>query len=310
MSRISTKIFLILAPVLLCLAPLWGRAGAAEFVDDSDRTIVCGRPFSRIISLYGAHTENLFALDLDQEIIGATRHEVYPPQALTRPTFHYRDGPEKFIAARPDLVLIRPMIFQGYAKLVDSLTRAGITVVSLQPTSPGEMFAYWSRLGVLTGREKEAGAMIARFKEGLARLKMLTEDLPPEKRKKVFFEAIHSKMKTFAPQATAVFALESAGGVNLASDAAVVRGTNIAAYGRERLLAKAAQVDVYLAQTGPMNRIAAETILEEPAFKAIKAVQEKQVFLIDEQIVSRPTPRLLQGVRAIGRILYPERFED
>ena len=309
MFRIMNRVFLLSFLTLLWVALLPGPAMALEFTDDSGRTIKVERPFTRIISLYGAHTENLFALGLDQEIIGVTRHEVFPPQALTKPAFHYRDGPEKFMAAKPDLVLIRPMIFQGYAKLADSLTRAGITVVSLQPTSPKEMFQYWTRLGQLTGKEKETQDLVSGFKSELARLKFLSRDIPLDQRKRVFLEAIHSKMKTFAPEAMAVFALESAGGVNLASDAQAVRGTNIASYGRERLLAKAAQVDVYLAQTGPMNKVDQETILSDPAFQAIKAVQEKQVFLIDEQIVSRPTPRLLQGVEAMGRILYPERFK-
>lgn len=68
------------------------------------------RPFKRIISLYGAHTENLFSLGLDKEIVGVSVNENHPPCVLTKSVFSYHDDAEKFIAARPDLVLIRPMI--------------------------------------------------------------------------------------------------------------------------------------------------------------------------------------------------------
>ncbi|MEW5723163.1 MAG: ABC transporter substrate-binding protein [Thermodesulfobacteriota bacterium] len=291
------------------LLPAGGTAQAGgSFVDDSGRTIRFDRPFQRIISLYGAHTENLFALGLDREIIGVSASEDYPPEALARPAFHHREDPEKFIAARPDLVLIRPMIYNGYRRLVLRLEETGVTVVSLQPETVGEMFEYWRRLGALTGRESQAEEMIAEFNERLGEVTEALAGVPPESRPRVYFEAMHDRMKTFSPTAMAVFALESAGGVNVASDAAGRRGTNIAEYGKERILARAGKIDVYLAQVGPMNQVTVETILGESGFGAIKAVREGRVFLVDERLVSRPTPRLILGVRVIAGILYPGRF--
>jgi iron complex transport system substrate-binding protein len=127
-------------------------------------------------------------------------------------------------------------------------------------------------------------------------------------RKRVYFEAIHSKMKTFAPDAMAIFALETAGGINIASDAVAVRGTNIAYYGKERILAKGARIDVYLAQWGTMNRPTVAMIKNEPGYDIIKAVRLNQINIIDEQIVSRPTLRLLDGIHTIGTMLYPHMF--
>ena len=49
-------------------------------------------------------------------------------------------------------------------------------------------------------------------------------------------------------------------------------------------------------------------INSEPGFQAIKAIQEHQVYLIDEKIVSRPTMRLLMGIYEFGSKLYPELF--
>jgi iron complex transport system substrate-binding protein len=102
--------------------------------------------------------------------------------------------------------------------------------------------------------------------------------------------------------------LESAGGVNVAADAARMRETNIAAYGKERILARADEIDVYLAQRGRMNPVQVEDITGEPGFGVIRAVRENQVFLVDEELVSRPTPDLLDGIVQVRARLYPELF--
>ena len=117
-------------------------------------------------------------------------------------------------------------------------------------------------------------------------------------------------MKTFSPDSMAVFALEVAGGRNVAGDAQPVRDTNIAAYGKERILARAADIDVYLAQSGTMNPASIELIKAESGFQALRAVKANQVYIIDERLVSRPTLRLLDGIFEIGRILYPDDFTE
>lgn len=277
-----------------------------RFIDQAGRTITVEKPFTRIISLYGAHTENLFALGLDREIIGVSRNESYPPRALTKKVFSYHDGPEKYLAARPDVVLIRPMIDRGYPKLIRRLEKSGIVVVSIQPANVSEMFVYWQILGLLTGRQAAAAEMTAYFKRTVAHARTLTAAIIPKKR--VYFEAIHNKMKTFTPESMAIYALETAGGINMAADASPVRRTNIAYYGKERILSKAALIDVYLAQSGSMNRPTAKLIKNEPGYQVIKAIQSDQIFIIDEVIVSRPTMRLLNGIYEIGSRLYPEVF--
>lgn len=283
-------------------------AQAATLTDAAGRLIEVEKPFTRIISLYAAHTENLFRLGLDREIVGVSRSEDYPPAALGKEVFDYRGDPEKFLAARPDLVLIRPMIERSKPGLVAKLIAAGITVVSLQPVDIDETFAYWRDLGVLTGREATAEAMVGEFEAEIVKVVAKVAKIPPSARKRVYFESIHRKMKTFAPTSMAVYALTTAGGINVADDARQVRATNIAAYGKEHILAKAADIDVFLAQKGAMNRIDRDAIVNEPGFAAIKAVREGQIHLIDEHLVSRPTMRLIKGIREIGGILYPQVF--
>ena len=106
------------------------------------------------------------------------------------------------------------------------------------------------------------------------------------------------------------FVLKIAGGVNIATDAKASRNTNIANYGKERILAHATEIDVFLAQKGVINNITKAIIKNEPGFQAIKAVANDQIYLINEEIISRPGFRLIQGIKTIGNILYPNIYSN
>ncbi len=258
---------------ILGIAPISQAQNEKTVIDSSGQTLQVTKPFTRIISLYSAHTENLCSLGAEAQLIGIGKGDDYPPVILGKPDFSYREDPEKFIANRPDLVLVRPMIERSYPEFINKLRQAGITVFSLQPNTIEENFAYWRTLGTLTGREAQAKEMITAFTTRLAKVQERLQNIPPEKRPKVYFESIHSKMKTFARDSIAVYVLEQAGGINLAADAEQVRETNIAAYGKERLLSRGSEIDIFLAQEGKMNPVGEEIIRDEPGFQAIKAVR-------------------------------------
>ncbi len=307
-------LFLILLTLMLAAVSWAGVTGAFSLrnehilTDQSGRVLKIEKPFARIISLYGAHTENLFFMGLDQEIIGVARQDRFPEKAGTKPVFSYHDDPEKFLAARPDLVLIRPMIDRGYVRLMQRLEKSGIKVVSIQPGTVEDMYRYWFILGALTGKKQEAELMIRQFRKAADEFCSLagTVDNP----KSVYFEAMHKKMKTFSNGSMADFVLKAAGGINIADDGTPSRGTNIAIYGKEKILSRAGEIDVFLAQTGAMNKPTKEMILNEPGFSVIRAIKNNEIHIIDEQIVSRPTMRLLNGIYKIGHILYPEHGKE
>jgi len=55
-----------------------------------------------------------------------------------------------------------------------------------------------------------------------------------------------------------------------------------------------------------MNQVTREIIESEPGFQAIKAIREGRIYLIDEELVSRPTVRLLEGIRQVRKMFYSE----
>jgi len=279
-------------------------------VDDLGKEIRLKEPAKRIISLYAAHTENLFSLGLAEEIIGVSDSESYPPAALAKPSYSFRADAEKIIAAGPDLVLARTFIANNYPDFITKLETAGIPVAVLYPENIDQFFLYLKKLGRLTGKEQEAGELVAEFNSRLKKIEELVAGIPQQERKRVFFET-NKDITTCTPDSNAAFVLEKAGAVNLAVDAKALKpGSTIAAYGQERLMAIGRDIDVYIVQKGEMNKTIEEEIYRRPGYQAIKAVQNHQVYLVDEAVLSRPTMRLLDGITRIGRILYPDHFKD
>jgi len=253
------------------------------------------------VSLYAAHAENLAAMGAADLLVGVSD----PLGDL--PVVGARDGAEAIAALRPDIVLARPMHRNTQPGLLEQLERLGVRVACLQPATVEELEPYWLELGRLAGREPQARAMARRFAEDMATLRRQAQAIPPERRKRVFFETIHRQMKTVSPNSFAAYVLECAGGVNLAADAVPVAGSNIAQFGLERVVALGDALDVYLAQQGPMNPVSLEEIRATPGFASLRAVREGRVFLVDEALVGRPTPRLAEGARAVAEALYPGR---
>jgi iron complex transport system substrate-binding protein len=292
---------LSLIPCLVLL--LTTVVSAASITDSEKKTLVFTKPFERIISLYPAHTTNLLELGLKKEIVACGPSDSQLPDL---PRVQFQDDPERLLALKPDLVLIRPMISRAYPNMIRTLEKNNVRVISLQPTEAAELFTYWETLGKLTGREQQAKTMITTFGKRLAEITDTLKAIPKDKRKRVYFESIHKQMKTFAPDSIAMFVLESAGGINIATDADQMRETNIAAYGKERILAKADQIELYLAQSGRMNPVSVDDIARESGFGVIKAVRNRQIFLVEEEMVSRPTLELLNGIAFVKSLLYPD----
>jgi iron complex transport system substrate-binding protein len=281
-----------------------------EFKDDSGKMIKMDKPATKIISLYSAHTENLFALGLDKEIIGVGTSDAYPPAVTSKPKFDYRADPEKVIAANPDLVLIRPHIQKSAPDFVSALEKANINVVTLYPETFDAFGSYINKLALLTGREEKAHELLKNFAEELNSINQTNSTISSKVR--VFFESTETQYRTITNGSMPDRAIKLAGGINVAADAQPVsKGSSIAAYGDERILKKADSIDVYVAQAGTMNAGGnPHSIAIRPGFSSIKAVKENRVYNIDEKLISSPTFRFVKGVRELSRMFYPEIYDD
>jgi iron complex transport system substrate-binding protein len=284
-------------------APSPDSKTAISFTDGDGRTINLEGPRRRIISLYSAHTENLFSLGAGEALIGGHTTCVYPPEAAAFAIYDYNGDPEYIIAAQPDLVLIRPFIRRHSPNYVAELEKAGLPVVSLYAESLDDFDDYIRALALLAGAEAEAELQLARFHEGLDQIRAASEGIV--EKQTVFFESTERETRTVSAGSFPALAVEIAGGVNIAAGAKPsAPGSSIAPFGAEKLLLHGEEIDVYIIQRGPMNAGGGDPA-SRPGYHAIKAVQNKRVLYIDEKLVSSPTFRYLRGVQEIARFLYP-----
>lgn len=283
---------------------------AIDFIDDSGKRIVMTKPATRIISLYSAHTENLYSLGVERSIVGVGTSDVYPASVLEKTVYDYKSDPEKVISARPDLVLIRPFIARNYPDFVKTMERTGINVVSLYPEKFDQFSDYILKLGALTGRKKAAEIKLKDFYSELDEIKEMNAN--NEDKVQVYFESSDREYKTITKDSTPAYAIELAGGINIATDAvAIEKGSSIASYGVERILEKSDKIDVYVSQTGVMNAGGNyHSITIRPGFQAIKAIKNDRVCIINQKLISSPTFRFTKGVRELMRNFYPEIYDN
>ncbi|HOI95527.1 MAG TPA: helical backbone metal receptor [Syntrophobacter fumaroxidans] len=286
---------------LLVVSILHTRAGAVQITDDLGTTVTLSQPAARIISLYGAFAEMLYAVGAGSRLAARTQADAYPPEILKLPSVgtHMKPNFEMIIGFKPDLV-IQSASRREEMPDMERLSGVGIPVAVFAPKSFEDIFSTMERLGVITGCEGEAGAAVARMKQRLARVQAKLAGI--EKRRRVFFE-IRAEPLTGAGRGSIVQRILAAAGAEnvLRSEKAIVQ------YSLEALLLD--DPDVYVMQRGPMNRNPAE-LAARAHFDRLRCVKEGKIVPVDEFIFSRPGPRCVEAVEQLAAALYPTRFDE
>lgn len=275
-----------------------GHAGAA-----SD-----GRPPhvpTRIVSLAPNLTEILFALGLDESIVGVTQDSDYPPAAAQKRvvgTF-WQPNIEAAIALKPDL--IATLGFEQQQRDVTArLTRMGYNCLSLNISTMDDLFVAISAVGAATDRSPQADEVIADIRARMAAVRTATAGKTPVK----VLWVVQREPLRVAGRSTFINGLiESAGGENAI-------GPTLHAYppvGGEQVIAAAPEVIIEPDMTGgDLARQHADALAYWARFVTVPAVVNGRIYAIDGDPVSRLGPRLGQGVEMIAKCLRPEVFGE
>ena len=285
----------------LCLAALASPAMGTpvRITDDLGRTIALDKPAGRVVPLYGAFAEMLYAIGAGPRVFARTQADQFPPEILELPSVgtHMRPNIEMILGLKPDLVVQSAARNEETADL-GRLQGSGIPVAVFAPRTFQDIFGTMERMGILTGREAEARIAVEKLRERLGTLRnRLGEGTKPLR---VFFE-VRSDPLSAAGQGSIVQEILTAAGAEnvLENPKAIVQ------YGFENLLLD--DPDVYIVQRGPMNRNP-----QDPAKRAhydqLRAVSSGRVIFVDEFIYSRPGPRCVDAVEELASKLYPEKF--
>jgi iron complex transport system substrate-binding protein len=276
---------------------------SVSVVDDAGRTVEIARNPQRLISLAPSNTEILFALSLGDKVVGVTDFCDYPEEAQSiEKVGGIEHNLEKIVALDPDLVLA----IGGSPAQVEKATEMeelGLTVLVLEPGDIESILADIELVGKATGTEKAASELVtelrSRFDDITARAKG-AESTP-----KVFFEldaTDPSKPYTPGPGSFIDALISLVGGSNVAASAKM----QWAQLSTEEIIAQNPEIIVL----GDANYgVTIEMVKERPGWSVITAVKNGAIYPIDDILISRPGPRIIDGLEALARIIHPELFE-
>ena len=252
----------------------------------------------RYISLAPATTEILFALGLDEEIVGVSSFCNYPLKAKTKEKVGTFSQPnvEKIISLKPDIIFCTGL---EQTPVVNALRQLNLKVYVSDPSNIKELLNSIRDIGRLTGREKEADTLINKMEQVLGQVNVKVKLIPPEKRLKVFIEIWHDPLMTVGKKSFVDEVLTLAGGINIAADTL----QPYLYFSPEQVIKRNPDciIQTYMSENEPLK-----TIEKRLGWKEISAVKHGRVYNdINPDILLRPGPRIVEGLQELHKKLYP-----
>jgi iron complex transport system substrate-binding protein len=275
---------------------------ALHLTDDLGRGISLSRPATRIVSLSPSNTEILFALGCGARIVLRDQASSHPQEAQRIPAGNaFQVSPEHIAGYRPDIVLFSHL---DRGRL-HALEQVGLAVASFDPRTLVGLYANIAAIGTACGAEAAAGALAARLAEQVARVTRAVSELP---RPRVYIEtdgADPLKPWTAGPEAFVADLLRLAGGRNFVE----LGGRAVFQMNAEEILSRQPDIILLMGLEGDQRGQGLARLRARPGWSMLEAVRRGHVIDgIDADLLSRPGPRAVEGVKALAALLHPEAF--
>ncbi|MDD5700559.1 MAG: cobalamin-binding protein [Dehalococcoidales bacterium] len=299
--KIGRLLFVIIMLSLAAMAGCQTSAPQGDIIDDLGRNVQIKDVPQRIISLSPSNTEIVYALGLEDRLIGVTTYCNYPPEVKDKPQVSQFSNVdiEKVVALEPDLILADSL---HEADVIPALEKLGITVLAINPATMEEIFGDIGMIGRAAGQTESAESLLASLQD---RTKAVTDRTAgPESGEKyrTFFVTWHDPIWTAGSGTLINDLITRAGGTNIAAD---LKGHS--QIDLETVIQRNPQVILILSSMGTQDN-SFNYIKTEPRFQATDALKNNRVYLVDADIISRTTPRSVDGLEQIAKIIHPELF--
>jgi iron complex transport system substrate-binding protein len=220
----------------------------------------------------------------------------YPPQAKTieqvggAGEFGDQPNAERVVALHPDLLLA----ISGGDQWKQRLRELEILVFTVNATDFGDLLNDIRTVGKITGVPQRAAALTAGM---AARAAQVDAAVSKESPVSCFFEAYYPPLTTVGPR-TFIFDLLRRSGCDPVS---VGAKSDYPEWSVDELVAEGPAVYLVASESG----VSPHAVTRRPGFGAIAAVRAGRVYLVDSDLISRPGPRVVQGLEALARLLHP-----
>ncbi len=274
---------------------------AAEFpvtlVDDEGTSVAIKSEPLRIASLSPANTETVFALGGGDRLVGGSEYDDYPAEAAALPDVVTFNGVlmEQLVASDPDLVLAAGNGFNPPADIA-RIRELGIPVVVLYPEDVPGVLRDIELIGDAIGKRTEAEAMTQAMQ---ARIDVISEATAAVEQPRTFYE-LGAEPEIYGPTDDSFFAdmVTLAGGEPITSGSATVSSLSL-----ERLV----DADPEVIILGDANYgTTPEQVTARPGWDVMTAVKSGAIRPVDDIIVTRPGPRLADGLAALAHAIHPD----
>ncbi|MGM0414040.1 MAG: ABC transporter substrate-binding protein [Bacillota bacterium] len=299
-NRIA-KISSVLLLIALVISPAI-QASTVEITDDLGNKVKLDEAPERIISLAPNTTEMLFAVGLGDRVVGRTTFCDYPEEAMDVETIGSITEPniEAIVSLEPDLIVadgINPM------DVIERLKELDMNVVGFYPASVQETFSAMTRLGLVTGNIDESAEVVNDMEKRMDKILDLVED--KEERPQVFYEIWNDPLTTAGGDNFIDNMITLAGGENIGAEA----GSGWPQFSLEDLIYLDPEVYISTPHSAD-HQVSKEKILNRDNYEVLTAVQNERVHIINQDMVSRPSPRLIEGLKMLTAAIYPELEEE
>jgi len=266
--------------------------------DDEGTAVAISAAPTKIVSLTPAATEIVYAIGAGPKVVAKVEDLAnYPPEAAAVPvvaTFKGVDV-EKIVSLGADLVISGGANF-GQGDAVEQLRRAKVPVLVVGPTTTSGVLADIRFIGQATGESATANQVADSMGSAFTAIRTATAGLAHPK---VFYEidatgAIYTAAKgSFLEEL-----LDIAGADPITTGSAAAYDISL-----ESLVT--ANPDLILLGDAAYGVTAAQ-VKARPGWGSIKAVQSGAIQAVDDVVITRPGPRLVDGLLALLKAIHPD----
>ena len=296
---------LLMAALLLPATACTTEALPGTFIDGLGRTVNIEEVPETIISLAPSNTEILYALGLEDKVVGVTEYCDYPPEAQDKPKiggFSTVDI-EIVVEIQPDLILAAN---KHKDDIIPALEGLGLTVFALDPKTLDEVLEAITLVGEITDEEEAASLLVTEMSNRIEAVTNETDNLPEAQRLRVFYVTWHDPLMTVGSGALHNELIQQAGGTNIFQDLT----ENYPKISLEAVIEANPQVIITGISMGSGEDLPFQFISTEPRLEDVDARINNRISAITNDLVSRSGPRTVDALEQLAEMIHPEIFGE
>ncbi len=285
--------------LVLCAARIGLAHADVRVTDDAGHTLQLARPARRVISLAPSVTEMIYEAGGGDRLIGTVEHSDYPPAArqIPRVGSNQRLDLERIVGLKPDLILV--WLHGNTSNEVTQLASLGFPMFNLESRRIEDVPDGLERIGQLLGTPAAARSAAQRFRAHYAELRSRYERRSPVA---VFYQVADPPLLTISDTQIISDVIRLCGGRNVfGKEPALVPQVStesVVAANPDVILA--AHIEAKTADGAKPERAPSDASFARwAAFSAMRAVRTGQMWLVPADTISRPGPRILDGMSAV-----------